>query len=55
MHRSIRVHTTVLMRSRLSTLERSKADGIARCDVKMLAHATNTKKRLEIIYSLQTV
>ena len=32
------------MHSRLSTPERSKTDGIARCDVKMLAHTTNTKK-----------
>ena len=42
-HRSIRVHTTVLMHFRLSTLKNSKT--IARCDVpvEFYVYATDTR------------
>ena len=43
-HRSIRVHTTVLMRFRLSTLKRSKTIKLYVVKkVELYAHATNTR------------
>ena len=54
-HRSLPVHTTVLMRFRLFTLKRSKTIDIARCDVSWTLCACYKHTRLRYFWSFWCV